>query len=128
MNAEGLTTSFDLAEIEASKQLYSMARTLPFWRDGSLTMAYPFGWSSSQFAYDPKAVPVTPTSWEILTDPRMRGRVVRRRISPTISWPSLVSPLKPKVPYHMTDAEIARAKAFLISAKPAFVKTGLAKR
>ena len=43
---EGLIEPFDLSEIAASKQLYSVARQVPFWKAGSKQMGYPFGWSS----------------------------------------------------------------------------------
>ncbi|AQT82120.1 hypothetical protein B1R94_27025 [Mycolicibacterium litorale] len=121
MNADGLTESFDIAEIDASKQLYAMARGLPFWKDGSKTMAYPFGWSSVQFTYDPKTVPSTPSSWEILTDPRMQGKVVAEN-QPIDLMAIAGLATGAKEPYNMTDDEIGRAKQFLGAAKPAFLK------
>src|SRR2546428_7762421 len=43
---EGLIEPFDLSEIAASKQLYSVARQAPFWKAGSEQMGDPFGSSS----------------------------------------------------------------------------------
>ena len=38
---DGLTESFDLSSMPVSKQLYSIAWSFPFWKDGSNCMAYP---------------------------------------------------------------------------------------
>lgn len=121
MNEGGLTSSFDIADVSASKELFSVARALPFWADGSLTMAYPFGWSTVQIYADLAAAPIAPDSWDFLVDKRFVGSVV------TDSQPTDLMALAgiatgAASPYAMTQAELHDAKSFLAAAKPAFVK------
>ena len=54
---QGLIQALDLSELPVSKQLYSVARQVPFWKAGSNQMGYPFGWSSLQVYYNPKLRP-----------------------------------------------------------------------
>ena len=65
-----------------SKQLYSIARTFPFWQDGSNYMGYPFSWSTVQIYYNPKYVKTKPTpgtrSSTRSTRERSRSRTSRR--------------------------------------------------
>ena len=112
-HSDGLTESFDIASIPASSQLYSIARDFPFWKDGSKTMGYPFGWSTIQIYYNPANVSPAPDSWHVLADSKYKGKVVAEN-QPT--------DLMAKVPYGMTTDEIAKAKHFLQTCKPQFQK------
>ena len=109
---DGLTTSFPLSEIAASKQLYSLARTFPFWKDGSNYMGYPFSWSTVQIYYNPKYVKTKPDSWHALLDKKYRGKISLENI-PTDMMAIAGRATNAKKPYSMTKAEISRAKAFL---------------
>ena len=72
---DGLTESFDLSSLPVSKQLYSLAREFPFWKDGSNYMGYPFSWSTVQIYYNPKYVKVKPDSWHALLDKKYKGKI-----------------------------------------------------
>src|SRR5438874_587080 len=76
MHHDGLTESFDLAEIAASKQLYSAARHIKAWTDGSKYMAFPNGWSTIQVYYNPKFVTTKPDSYDALLNPKYKGKIV----------------------------------------------------
>src|SRR4029079_11921631 len=74
-NKDGLTTSFPLDELPVSKQLYSIARNFPFWKDGSNYMGYPFSCSTVQIYYNPKHVNVKPTSWHSLLSSKYKVKI-----------------------------------------------------
>jgi spermidine/putrescine-binding protein len=118
---EGLITSFDLSSIPASKQLYSVARHVPFWKDGSNQMGYPFGWSSLNIYYNPKYVTTKPDSWQALIDPKYAGKIVVEN-QPTDLMAMAGIATGAKKPYNMTTNEIANAKAFLQKFKPNVLK------
>ena len=118
---DGLTTSFPLSEIGTSKQLYSIARNFPFWKDGSNYMGYPFSWSTVQIYYNPKYVKTKPDSWHALLDPKYKGKISLENI-PTDVMAIAARATGGKKPYSMTKAEISRAKAFLKEFKPNVLK------
>jgi spermidine/putrescine-binding protein len=118
---DGLTESFDLSSLPVSKQLFSLARQFPFWKDGSNYMAYPFSWSTVQIYYNPKFVKTKPDSWHALLDKRYRGRISLENI-PTDMMAIAARAVGAKKPYAMTSAEISRAKAFLKAFKPNVLK------
>jgi spermidine/putrescine-binding protein len=118
---EGLIEAFDLSEIPVSKQLYSVARHVPFWKAGSQQMGYPFGWSSLQIYYNPKYVKTKPTSWHALIDPKYKKKVVVEN-QPTDLMAMAGIATGAKQPYNMTTGEISKAKAFLKQFKPNVLK------
>src|SRR5689334_19397930 len=73
---EGLIEAFDIKSIPVSKQLYSVALHVPFWKAGSNQMGYPFGWSSLPIYYNPKHVKTKPTSYHALLDKKYKKKIV----------------------------------------------------
>jgi spermidine/putrescine-binding protein len=120
-NKDGLTESFDLAEIASSKQLYSIARSFEFWQDGSKYMGYPFSWSTVQIYYNPKHVTTVPVSWHALLDSKYKGKISLENI-PTDMMAIAGKAIGAKDPYNMSDAEIASAKNWLKEFKPNVLK------
>jgi len=118
---DGLTNSFDLSSLSASKQLYPIARQFPFWKDGSNYMGYPFSWSTVQIYYNPKYVKTKPDSWHALLDKKYAGKISLENI-PTDVMAIAGRATGAKKPYSMTTAEISRAKAFLKQFKPNVLK------
>ncbi len=118
---DGLTDSFDLSSLPVSKQLYSIARSFPFWKDGSNYMGYPFSWSTVQIYYNPKYVTTKPDSWHALLSSKYKGKISLENI-PTDVMAIAGRATGAKKPYSMTSAEISRAKAFLKSLKPNVLK------
>jgi spermidine/putrescine-binding protein len=118
---DGLTTSFPLSELPVSKQLYSIARQFPFWKDGSNYMGYPFSWSTVQIYYNPKYVTTKPDSWHALLDPKYSGKISLENI-PTDVMAIAGRATGSKQPYSMTKNEISKAKAFLHDFKPNVLK------
>lgn len=118
---DGLTESFDLSSLPVSKQLFSLARQFPFWKDGSNYMAYPFSWSTVQIYYNPKYVKVKPDSWHAILDKKYKGKISLENI-PTDMMAIAARATGGKKPYAMTKAEISRAKAYLKALKPNVLK------
>jgi len=118
---DGLTESFDLASLPVSKQLFSIARSFSFWKDGSNYMGYPFSWSTVQIYYNPKYVKTVPDSWHALLDKKYAGKISLENI-PTDVMAIAARATGAKQPYSMTKAEISRAKAFLKAFKPNVLK------
>jgi spermidine/putrescine-binding protein len=120
-NKDGLTESFDLSSLPVSSQLYSIARTFPFWKDGSNYMGYPFSWSTVQIYYNPKYVKTVPDSWHAVLDPKYKGKISLENI-PTDMMAIAGKATGSKDPYNMTTAEIADAKGWLKEFKPNVLK------
>jgi len=118
---DGLTVSFPLSELPVSKQLYPIARSFPFWKDGSNYMGYPFSWSTVQIYYNPKYVTTKPDSWHALLDPKYKGKISLENI-PTDVMAIAARATGAKNPYGMSKSEIADAKSFLKEFKPNVLK------
>jgi spermidine/putrescine-binding protein len=118
---DGLTTSFPLSELSVSKQLYSIARSFPFWKDGSNYMGYPFSWSTVQIYYNPKYVKTKPDSWHALLDKKYKGKISLENI-PTDVMAVAGRAIGAKKPYSMTKSQISDAKSFLKQLKPNVLK------
>jgi spermidine/putrescine-binding protein len=121
MHKDGLTESFDLSSIAAAKQLYSDARKIKIWKDGSKYMAFPNGWSTIQTYYNPKHVKTKPDSYDALLDPKYKKKIVYEN-SPEnfVAFAGLATGAK--VPYDQTLAELKRSKAWLKKLKPNILK------
>jgi spermidine/putrescine-binding protein len=119
--AEGLTESIDLGSVAVSKQLYPIARDIPFWKDGSNYMCYPFSWSTVQIYYNPKYVTTAPDSWQALLDPKYKGKISLENI-PTDIMAIAAKATGAEKPYEMDDAQIGEAKDFLKQFKPNVLK------
>jgi spermidine/putrescine-binding protein len=118
---DGLTDSFDLSSLPVSKQLFPIARSFPFWKDGSNYMGYPFSWSPVQIYYNPKYVSTKPDSWHALLDPKYKGKISLENI-PTDVMAIAGRATGAKKPYSMSSGEISKSKAFLKEFKPNVLK------
>ena len=117
---QGLSVPFDIRSFPVSKQLYSASLDVPFWKSGGGYLAYPRAWSALRIYYNPKYVNPAPTSWEVLLDPKYKGKFVREN-QPTDIVAEAGLATGAKDPYNMNTAELSKAKQFLQAAKPAFL-------
>src|SRR5438128_3554994 len=107
MHKDGLTQSFDLSSIGAAQQLYSTARHIKVWTDGSKYMAFPNGWSTIQVYYNPKFVTTKPDSYDALIDPKYKGKIVYENSPETfVAFAGLATGAK--IPYDQTLPELKR--------------------
>ena len=116
----GLTYPFDIDEIPVSKQLYSVAREFSIWNNSAGYLAYPRAWSALRIYYNPKYVNPAPTSYDVLLDPKYKGKFVREN-QPTDIMAEAGLATGAKQPYNMNSAELSRATDLLKQAKPAFL-------
>jgi spermidine/putrescine-binding protein len=120
-HSAGLTESFDLTSVPVSSQLYSIARDIPFWKDGSNYMCYPFSWSTVQIYYNPKYVRTPPDSWQALLDPKYKNKISLENI-PTDIMAIAAKATGATKPYEMDDQQIGDAKNWLKQFKPNVLK------
>jgi len=113
----GLIEAWDINSLQVSSQLYSIAREFEIWTKPEGYLGYPFGWSPVQVYYDPANVSPAPDSWEVLLDPKYKGRVVVED-QPVEIMAYMGKFSGAKNAYSMTPEEIAKAKDLLIQLKP----------
>lgn len=118
---EGLIDAWDIDELEVSKHLYSIAREFEIWQTPDGYLGFPFGWSPVQIYYNPEHVSPDPDSWEVLLDPKYKGRVVTE--NQPVEVVAYMAKLTGAVdPYNITPDELTRAKDALTRLKPNIVK------
>lgn len=121
LHKDGYTDSFDIASIGASKQLYSSARDISFWKDGSNTMAFPNGWSTVNVYYNPKYVKTAPTSYDALLDPKYKKKIAyENQPENVVAIAGLATGAKDA--FQQSLAQIARSKAWMKKLKPNILK------
>jgi spermidine/putrescine-binding protein len=117
----GLIQPFDMGSIEASSELYSMAKKFDFLNDPKGAIGYPFSWSTVQIYYNPDKVKTPPTTWESLTDPQYKGQIVAENI-PTDLMAIAGIATGSKSPYAQSPDQISSSANFLGSLKPNIIK------
>ena len=113
----GLTQAFDINSLAVSQQLFSMARSFDFWTKPDGYLAYPWGWSPIQIVYNPAQVTPGANSWQLLVDPKYKGKIVMEN-QPTDIMLFAGIATGAKDIYNMTDAELATCKDWLTKLKP----------
>jgi spermidine/putrescine transport system substrate-binding protein len=113
----GLIEAWDINSLKVASQLYSIARSFPIWTKPEGYLGYPFGWSPVQIYYDPAHVSPAPDSWEVLLDPKYKGRVVVED-QPVEIMAYMGKFAGVSNAYSMTPDEIAKAKDLLKQLKP----------
>jgi spermidine/putrescine-binding protein len=117
----GLIQPFDMSSIEASSELYSMAKKFDFLNDPKGAIGYPFSWSTVQIYYNPAKVKTPPTTWESLTDPQYKGLIVAENIPTDLMAIGGIA-TGSKSPYGLTGDEISKAADWLSAIKPNMIK------
>jgi spermidine/putrescine-binding protein len=118
---DGLIEPFDINELKVSSQLYSFAREFPYWQSSEGYMAYPFGWSPIMIYYDPANVTGDPTDWQVLLDPKYKGRVVVEH-QPEEIVAYMARAANFDKPYDLTDDQLTTVKGYLEKLKPNILK------
>jgi spermidine/putrescine-binding protein len=117
----GLIQPFDMSSIEASSELYPMAKKFDFLNDPKGAIGYPFSWSTVQIYYNPDKVKTPPTSWQSLTDPQYKGLIVAENIPTDLMAIGGIA-TGSKSPYGQSPDQISSASNFLGSLKPNIIK------
>jgi len=117
----GLIQAVDINSFQVASQLYSMARSFDFWTKSDGYLAYPWGWSPIQIVYDPAKVTPGANSWQLLVDPKYKGKVVMEN-QPTDIMLFAGIATGAKDIYNMTADELAATKVWLEKLKPNVLK------
>jgi spermidine/putrescine-binding protein len=119
--AEGLIEPFDINELKVSSQLYSFAREFEIWTTPDGYLGYPFGWSPISIYYNVAQVSPAPDSWEVLLDPKYKGRiVVENQPEEIVAYMGKAAGFDDV--YNMTDDQLATVKDLLERLKPNVLK------
>ena len=119
---EGLIEPFDMWSLDSARGLFDMALDVPFWKtqDG-MNLAYPLGWSPYPIAYNPKYVTPEPDSWDVLWDPKYKGKIALE-MQPFAIMANMGKSLGFDDPFAMSDEELEAAKQHLIDLLPNVLK------
>jgi spermidine/putrescine-binding protein len=116
-NKEGLIEAFDINELKVAEQLFPFARQFPIWTTPEGYLGYPFGWSPISIYYDPANVTGNPDSWEVLLDPKYKGRVVvENQPEEIVAYMARAAGFDQ--PYDLTDDQLTTVKGLLEQLKP----------
>jgi spermidine/putrescine-binding protein len=118
---EGLIEAFDLDSLATAKYLHPVVKDFTWWQAGSKYLAFPFGWSPVPIAYNPKYVDPVPNSWEVLWDPKYKGKLAME-LQPFDVMAMMGKSLGIQDAYNMTPDQIGQAKQQLIDLKPSLLK------
>jgi len=118
---EGLIEPFDINELKVASQLYPFARQFDIWTTPEGYLGYPFGWSPISIYYNPKFVDPAPDSWQVLLDPKYKGRVVVEN-QPEEIVADMGKAAGFDDVYNMTDDQLATVKGYLEKLKPNVLK------
>ena len=113
----GLIEPININEFKVASQLYSLAREFKVWTVAGGYLGYPFGWSPISIYYNPKFVDPAPDSWDVLLDPKYKGRVVvENQPEEIVAYMGKAASVES--PYSMTDDQLVTVKGYLEKLKP----------
>ena len=114
---DGLIEPFDIDELTVAKDLYSFARKFEIWTTPEGYLGYPFGWSPIMIYYDPAKVSGSPDGWEVLLDPKYKGRVVvEHQPEEVVAYMARAAGFN--TPYSLTDDQLTTVRGLLEQLKP----------
>ena len=120
-NKDGLIEPFDINDLKVASQLFPFAREFEIWTTPEGYLGYPFGWSPISIYYNPKFVDPAPDSWQVLLDPKYKGRVVVEN-QPEEIVADMGKAAGFDDVYNMTDDQLATVKGYLEKLKPNVLK------
>lgn len=117
----GLAAPLDLSKLPAYSQLSARLRDLPLVKSNGQTYGVPFMWGPNPLLYDTTAFPAAPDSWNVLWDPKLKGKIsVWDDLSTVYMAAQILGYDKPDPShlYSLTDEELAQVQKKLIALKP----------
>jgi spermidine/putrescine-binding protein len=117
----GLAAPLDLTKIPAYKELMPRLTSLPLVKSGGNVYGVPYQWGPNPQLYDTSAFPSPPESWNILWDPKAKGKVSVWDDLSTVYMAAQVlgyDKPDPHALYNLTDDQLDKVKAKLIALKP----------
>ncbi len=117
----GLATPLDLTKIPTYPHLMSRLTSLPLVKSHGQVYGVPFQWGPNPLLYDTTAFPTPPDTWNILWDPKLKGKVsVWDDLSTVYMAAQVLGYDKPDPSslYNLSDEQLDKVKAKLIELKP----------
>ena len=118
---QGLAAPVDLAQIPTYQQLMPRLTSLPLVKSGGKVYGVPYQWGPNPLLYDTTAFPTPPDTWNILWDPKVKGKVsVWDDLSTVFMAAQVLGYDKPDphALYNLTDDQLDKVKAKLLQLKP----------
>jgi spermidine/putrescine-binding protein len=117
----GLAASLDLAKFPAYSQLSPQLTSLPLVRANGQVYGVPFMWGPDPLIYDTTVFAKPPESWNVLWDPKYRGKIsVWDDLSTVYLAAQVLGYDKPEPSqlYNLSDAQLQAVKKKLLELKP----------
>lgn len=117
----GLATSLDLTKIPSYSQLSATLTSLPLVHAKGQVYGIPFVWGPNPLIYDTTVFPQAPDSWNVLWDPKYRGRIsVWDELSTMYMAAQILGYDKPDPGqlYNLSDQQLEEVKKKLLQLKP----------
>ena len=117
----GLAAPLDLSKIPSYAETAPQLRDLPLVKREGKIYGVPFMWGPNPLLYDTSAFPQAPDSWNVLWDPKLRGKVsVWDDLSTVYMGAQVLGYDKPdpSALYNLTDQQLEAVKNKLLELKP----------
>ncbi len=121
ISSAGLAAALDLSKIPSYSQLSSKLTSLPLVRVNGKVYGVPFTWGPNPLLYDTSVFPQPPASWEVLWDPKYRGKIsVWDDLSTVYMAAQILGYDKPDPNqlYNLSDEQLQAVKKKLLELKP----------
>jgi len=125
--AAGLAAPLDLTKIPSYGQLSPQLTSLPLVRMKGQVYGVPFMWGPDPLLYDTTVFAEPPDSWNVLWDPKYRGKISVWDDLSTIYMAAQVlgyDKPDPSQLYNLTDEQLEAVKKKLLQLKPNFARCG----
>ena len=119
--AAGLATQLDLSKIPSYAQLSPQLTSLPLVRVNGQVYGVPFMWGPDPIIYDTTAFPNPPDSWNLMWDPKYKGKIsVWDDLSTVYMAAQVLGYDKPDPSqlYNLSDEQLDAVKKKLLALKP----------
>src|SRR3984885_13238943 len=119
--AAGLAAPLDLTKIPSYGQLSPQLTSLPLGRVKENVNGVPFMWGPDPLLYDTMVFPQAPESWNVLWDPKYKGKIsVWDDLSTIYMAAQVLGYDKPEASqlYNLTDEQLDAVKKKLLELKP----------
>jgi len=117
----GLAAPLDLVKLPSYGQLSPQLTSLPLVRVKGQVYGVPFMWGPDPLIYDTQAFPQPPVSWNVLWDPKYRGKISVWDDLSTVYMAAQVlgyDQPDPSQLYNLTDGQLEAVKKKLLELKP----------
>ncbi len=117
----GLAAPIDLSRIPTYEQLMPRLTSLPLVKAGGKVYGVPFQWGPNPLLYDTTVFSQPPDSWNVLWDPKLRGKVSVWDDLSTVYMAAQIlgyGQPDPHALYNLNDDQLEKVKTKLIALKP----------